>query len=77
MLQGGYASEGLLAWVALSKYVDHLTLYRIEQMSARWGAQISRHEYKRSGVIPSSSATALTVRSARNNNSTACRLNVS
>lgn len=39
---GGYASAGLLAWVALSKYVDHLPLYRLEQMSARWGAQISR-----------------------------------
>ena len=24
---GGYASAGLLAWVALSKYVDHLPLY--------------------------------------------------
>lgn len=40
--QGGYASAGLLAWVALSKYVDHLPLYRLEQMSGRWGAQISR-----------------------------------
>jgi hypothetical protein len=24
---GGYASAGLLAWIALSKYVDHLPLY--------------------------------------------------
>jgi len=39
---GGYASAGLLAWVALSKYVDHLPLYRLEQMSRRWGATISR-----------------------------------
>src|SRR5271169_6775494 len=39
---GGYASAGLIAWVALSKYVDHLPLYRLEQMSARWGAPISR-----------------------------------
>ncbi len=39
---GGYASAGLLAWTALSKYVDHLPLYRLEQISARWGAQISR-----------------------------------
>ena len=39
---GGYASAGLLAWIALSKYVDHLPLYRLEQMSARWGATISR-----------------------------------
>jgi len=39
---GGYASAGLLAWIALSKYVDHLPLYRLEQMSARWGAQLPR-----------------------------------
>jgi transposase len=26
-VSGGYASAGLLAWVALSKYVDHLPLY--------------------------------------------------
>jgi transposase len=39
---GSYASAGLLAWIALSKYVDHLPLYRLEQMSARWGATISR-----------------------------------
>lgn len=39
---GSYASAGLLAWIALSKYVDHLPLYRLEQMSARWGAAISR-----------------------------------
>jgi transposase len=39
---GGYASAGLLAWVALSKYVDHAPLHRLEQMSARWGARLSR-----------------------------------
>jgi transposase len=39
---GGYASAGLLAWVALSKYVDHTPLYRLEKQSARWGAQIPR-----------------------------------
>jgi len=39
---GGYASAGLLAWIALSKYVDHLPLYRLEQMSARWGATLPR-----------------------------------
>jgi len=33
---GGYASAGLLAWIALSKYVDHQPLYRLEQQSARW-----------------------------------------
>jgi transposase len=39
---GGYASAGLLAWIALSKYVDHLPLYRLEKMSQRWGATLSR-----------------------------------
>ena len=39
---GGYVSAGLLAWVVLSKYVDHQPLYRQEQMSARWGARIAR-----------------------------------
>ncbi len=39
---GGYASAGLLAWVALSKYVDHAPLYRLEKQSARWGAKLSR-----------------------------------
>jgi transposase len=39
---GGYASAGLLAWIALSKYVDHVPLYRLEQQSARWGAVIPR-----------------------------------
>jgi len=39
---GGYASAGLLAWVLISKYCDHLPLYRQEKMLARWGASISR-----------------------------------
>ena len=39
---GGYASAGLLAFVIISKYQDHLPLYRLEQMSSRWGATISR-----------------------------------
>lgn len=39
---GGYVSAGLLAWILLSKYVDHQPLYRQEQMSARWGARIAR-----------------------------------
>lgn len=42
VVPGGYASAGLLAWIAISKYVDHLPLYRLEQMSRRWGAQLSR-----------------------------------
>jgi transposase len=38
---GGYASAGLLAWVLIAKYCDHLPLYRQERMLARWGAKIS------------------------------------
>lgn len=41
-VHGGYASAGLLACIAISKYVHHLPLYRLEQMSQRWGAQLSR-----------------------------------
>ena len=41
-VEGGYASAGLLAWVVLSKYMDHLPLYRQEKMSPRWGAYLSR-----------------------------------
>lgn len=41
-VMGGYASAGLLAWIALSKYVDHVPLYRLERQSARWGAEIAR-----------------------------------
>jgi transposase len=41
-VSGGHASAGLLAWIALGKYVDHLPLYRLEQMSGRWGARLPR-----------------------------------
>jgi len=39
---GGHASTGLVAWVILSKYVDHLPLYRLEKMTGRYGATIPR-----------------------------------
>jgi transposase len=42
VVPGGYASAGLIAWIVIGKYVDHLPLYRQEQMSARWGASIHR-----------------------------------
>lgn len=42
VVPGGYASAGLIAWIVISKYVDHLPLYRQEQMSKRWGAPIHR-----------------------------------
>ena len=41
-VSGGYASAGLVAWVLLNKYVEHLPLYRQEKMSVRWGARLSR-----------------------------------
>lgn len=42
IIQGGYASAGLVAWVVTGKYVDHLPLYRLEKMTDRFGARISR-----------------------------------
>jgi transposase len=42
VVPGGYASAGLIASILIGKYVDHLPLYRQEQMSARWGAKLSR-----------------------------------
>ena len=42
MVPGGYASAGLIAYIVIQKYLRHLPLYRIEQMSAEWGAQLPR-----------------------------------
>ncbi|MEO0797475.1 MAG: IS66 family transposase [Verrucomicrobiota bacterium] len=42
VIDGSYASPGLLAWIVLSKYVQHMPLYRQEKASAMWGAQLSR-----------------------------------
>ena len=39
-VQGGHASAGLLAWIAVAKYLDHLPLRRLERMSEQWGAKI-------------------------------------
>lgn len=39
---GGYAAAGLIAYVVISKYQHHLPLYRLEAMSAQWGAELSR-----------------------------------
>ena len=41
-IDGSYASAGLFAWVVMSKYVEHMPLYRQEKASARWGAALSR-----------------------------------
>ena len=42
VIDGGLAAPGLLAWVAASKYLDHLPLYRIEQIAARQGVPLAR-----------------------------------
>ena len=42
VIDGGMSAPGLLAWVATSKYADHLPLYRIEQMAARQGVTLAR-----------------------------------
>ena len=42
VIDGGLAAPGLHAWVLIQKYLDHLPLYRIEQISTRHGAPIAR-----------------------------------
>lgn len=42
IIDGGMAATGLLAWVAIGKYADHLPLYRIEQMAARDGVTLAQ-----------------------------------
>ena len=38
----GYASAGLLAWVVIAKYVEHMPLYRQQKQWERQGVQLSR-----------------------------------
>lgn len=42
IIDGGLAAPGLHAWVLVQKYLDHLPLYRIEQISSRHGVPIAR-----------------------------------
>lgn len=42
IIDGGMAAVGLLAWIASCKYLDHLPLYRIEQIAARQGVSLAR-----------------------------------
>jgi transposase len=42
VIDGSLAAPGLLAWVVAQKYLDHLPLYRIEQVSQRQGVGIAR-----------------------------------
>lgn len=42
VIDGGMAAVGLYVWVVISKYLDHLPLYRLEQIAAREGVILSR-----------------------------------
>jgi transposase len=42
VIDGGMAAAGLLAWVVTAKYLDHLPLYRLEQIAARDKAVLAR-----------------------------------
>jgi len=42
VIDGSLAAPGLLAWVAISKYLDHLPLYRLEQIAARQQVSLLR-----------------------------------
>jgi transposase len=42
VIDGGLAAVGLLTWVMISKFLDHLPLYRLEQIAARDGVSLSR-----------------------------------
>ena len=42
LVDGGLAAPGLYAWVLIQKYLDHLPLYRIEQIASRQGVPIAR-----------------------------------
>ena len=42
VIDGSYCSPGLAAWIICNKYLDHLPLYRQEQISQRYGVALSR-----------------------------------
>lgn len=42
VIDGSLAAPGLLTWVATSKYLDYLPLYRLEQIAARQQVNLSR-----------------------------------
>ena len=42
IIDGGMAAPGLLAWVMIGKYADHLPLYRLEQIAARSQVPLAR-----------------------------------
>lgn len=42
VIDGGMAAPGLLTWVMISKFLDHLPLYRLEQIAARQQVPLAR-----------------------------------
>lgn len=42
VIDGGMAAAGLLAWVVIGKFMDHLPLYRLEGIAARGGVTLAR-----------------------------------
>jgi len=42
IIDGGMAAPGLLTWILVSKYLDHLPLYRLEQIAAREQVSLPR-----------------------------------
>jgi len=42
VIDGGLAAPGLLTWVMVSKFMDHLPLYRLEQIAARSQVPLAR-----------------------------------
>ena len=42
VIDGGMAAVGLLAWVLVGKFMDHLPLYRLEGITARSGVTLAR-----------------------------------
>ena len=42
VIDGGLASTSVLTWVTVGKYLDHLPLYRLEQIAARDGVVLAR-----------------------------------
>lgn len=42
VIDGGLATTHLLAWIAIGKYMDHLPLYRLEQIALRQRVNLSR-----------------------------------
>jgi len=42
VIDGGMAAVGLLTWIMISKFVDHLPLYRLEQIAARDQVTLAR-----------------------------------